>query len=581
MQVEYSSSWVADFETTTETDYIADGRVRCYLWRAESLATDEAVEGNDTASFIEFCKRKDVKTVWFFNLKFDGSFILNEMLGDGWEHSPKQVKGSQTYSHIVTGQGQWMMLKLQFGKHVCQILDAAKKFPGISLEDVARTYGIQGKADMSFTKRRPMDYIADKWDLDRVRGDTRILKVAMNDLYARGFTKMTMASDAKAFFNRQWMSRYSTDEKGRKAWNRTFPKLTQKEDDWLRPAYKGGFVYVNPKWAGKDVHGVTVYDVNSMYPAQMRYKALPVGRPVMRAPEKGELYVVSFDAIFDLKKGYLPTIQSKESYTKNEAEYMTTSNGMWHHLNLTCIEYDLFKEHYDVHAEQGHEYMCFRSEEGIFNEYIDYWMKEKERCSVRNDKGERDEVGRATAKRFLNSLYGKTGENPVKQSKSSYIDESGVLRWVIEETEGSAWYLPMATFITAYARCFIISSAQKFGEDFIYADTDSIHCLNAEEHEHLIDIDATRLGAWDKEHVYAHGRYLRPKTYMHYEIANINNGYCYNVIDTTMAGVPDSCRDQITWENFHKGVTYTGKLMSRQVPGGVCLIATEYHVKVN
>lgn len=581
MRVELSTSWVADFETTTETDYKVDGRVRCYLWRAECLATDEAVEGDDTASFIAFCKRKDVKTVWFFNLKFDGSFILNEMLGDGWENSPKQVKGAQTYSHIVTGQGQWMMLKLQFGKHVCQVLDAAKKFPGISLEDVATTYGIQGKADMSFTKRRPLDYKADKWDLERVRGDTRILKVAMCDLYARGFTRMTMASDAKSYFERQWLDGYSTEDKGRKAWKRTFAKLTQAEDDWLRPAYKGGFVYVNPKWAGKDVHNVTVYDVNSMYPAQMRYKPLPVGRPVMRAPEDGELYVVSFDAVFDLKKGFLPTIQAKQSYAKNEAEYMTTSNGAWFHLNLTNVEYELFHKHYDVYSEQGHEYMCFRSETGVFDRYIDAWMAEKARCSKRDEHGKRDEVGRATAKRFLNSLYGKTGENPIKESKMSYIDDNGVLRWEMEETEGSCWYLPMATFITAYARCYIISSAQQFGDDFVYADTDSIHCLNAEKYEHLIDVDPARLGAWDKEHVYAHGRYLRPKTYMHYEIAKINNAYSYEVVDTTMAGVPDSCRSQITYENFHRGVTYTGKLMSRQVPGGVCLMETEYHVKVS
>lgn len=179
MKDKCESVWVADFETTTEIDYKIDGCVRVYLWHARTLKDDKQEMGYDVGSFIEFCGRRDVKTVWFHNAKFDGSFILNDALKEGWTASTTQVRGQRTYSHIVTGQGQWMQLVLRFGNHVCKIQDSAKKFPGWPLKKIAKVYGIPGKTELDVHVRREPDWVPGEEEIERVENDTRILRVGM------------------------------------------------------------------------------------------------------------------------------------------------------------------------------------------------------------------------------------------------------------------------------------------------------------------------------------------------------------------------------------------------------------------
>lgn len=65
-------------------------------------------------------------------------------------------------------------------------------------------------------------------------------------------------------------------------------------------------------------------------------------------------------------------------------------------------------------------------------------------------------------------------------------------------------YIPIATFVTSYARKKTIETSQKirdyslnkYGIDFyVYSDTDSIHCLfdNGDELKDIIEIDDYKL----------------------------------------------------------------------------------------
>ena len=572
----YEDVYVADFETTTESDYAIDGYVRVYLWHARSIGDGDEASGNDIDSFIAWASTRP-KVVWFHNLKFDGSFILNRILTLGWKPSPTQIRGKKTYSQIVTAQGQWMQVVLRFGSHVCKIQDSAKKFPGLALEDIAKVYGVEGKSVLNLAKRRAPDYTADEEDRERVEGDTRILKIAMADLYSKGHTKLTMASDAMHEFR----TMYNKGVEGRRCpFNTDFPKLPAIKDELIRGAYKGGWTYVSEKWKGKDLFMVSVFDVNSMYPAQMKYRRLPYGLPYEREKPVGdELFIVEFDCVYELKEGKLPMIQKKGSFRSVQAEYSRKSEGM-EHLVLTSVDYKLFKEQYEVVSEQNHKYTCFRSREGMFDEYIDKWVVEKERCSMNGDS-----AGKATAKRFLNSLYGKFGENPVRESKTPKMVE-GVVSWDSESSETDGGYLPIACFITAYARDWIVRTAQVFGDDFVYADTDSIHCLNAwrGEYDGKIEIDSDKLGKWKWESLAYRARYLRPKTYMHVcemDVGKSKNGMKVARQVVTCGGMPDECKLNVDWWNFRNGAMYEGKLMGKQVVGGYLLSETTFNIRIS
>lgn len=108
------------------------------------------------------------------------------------------------------------------------------------------------------------------------------------------------------------------------------------------------------------------------------------------------------------------------------------------------------------------------------------------------------------AKLMLNALYGKFATSLDVQSKMPYLSEDEVVHYSLTEKEQKdGIYIPMGSFITAYAREKTIRtsqaikdySIQKYGQDmYIYSDTDSIHTLlSIEELKQFCDIDDIRL----------------------------------------------------------------------------------------
>ena len=569
-----SREWVADFETTTQADYEVDGYVRVFLWHARQMyGTDERL-GYDIDSFISFLSEGNVKRIWFHNLRFDGSYILNRILQLGWTYSDKREQGKNTYSHIVTKQGAWMVLTLRFntGSHkskknrcVVKICDSAKKFPGFSLEKIAKIYGIEGKSSL-YLGYRGDDYVVTEEDIARVRGDTRILKVAMEDLIGRGMNRLTMSGDALDMYK-------STLPKG--MFEKLFPKLSLDDDKAIRHAYKGGWSYVNPKYQGKNVEHVRVFDVNSMYPWAMYNMPMPYGKPWISDEEPNDgVYIVDLNCEFSLKPGKFPSIQLKNNIRYSDTEYLAHSDGLTH-LTLTNVDYDLFRENYNIYNLSIDRYICFNATTDLFKDYIDRWMAEKERASR-----EGDEASKSVAKRYLNSLYGRFGMNPVKDCKMSRL-EDGIIKWDEEEIEGDGGFLPVACFVTAYGRAKCIRAACSYGDGFVYADTDSVHVISD---EHLLEEHPTHLGAWKLESESEYGRYLRPKTYVHAHRNYIAEFFTredqYEIEEVKCAGMPDSCKIHVDWDNFEIGAEFEGKLTGKQVPGGYCLIDIPFRIKV-
>jgi hypothetical protein len=128
---------------------------------------------------------------------------------------------------------------------------------------------------------------------------------------------------------------------------------------------------------------------------------------------------------------------------------------------------------------------------------------------------------------------------------------------------------------------------------FIYADTDSLHLIGTEIPEQL-EVDDTALGKWKHESTFSRARFIRQKSY--FETINVTDKefdkmndeekekcYLYNnvrVIDKiTCAGLPDRCHKFVTWENFHEGAVYDGKLQTKRVKGGIVLKDTTFEIK--
>lgn len=151
---------------------------------------------------------------------------------------------------------------------------------------------------------------------------------------------------------------------------------------------------------------------------------------------------------------------------------------------------------------------------------------------------------------------------------------------LLKKKNVSHYIFQFGAFITSYAREKTIRTAQaitdyslkKYGYDaFCYSDTDSIHTLlPIEELTKFCDIDPVKLGAWKHEGTFEKAKFIRQKCYLE-EIDG--------KIEITCSGMPKSCYDYVTWENFKTGFTCGGKLTFKHVKGGVKLVETEFTIK--
>ena len=542
--------WAADFETTTKANLEKDGYVRVYLWSLVKSDLSEEYWGTDIESFLEKITELNCGIIFFHNLAFDGSFIVSYFNMNGYNYE-------QDYDCVIDDMNNWYQIRIfNDGKEI-KIWDSLKKFPGQSVKSLAKLYGFADKKQPPYFERYiPLDYEPYEEEIEYCLQDSRIVANAVGKEWDNGHKSLTLSADA--------FSDVKMSIGGYKNWRKFMPKLDKKLDAWLRDSYKGGWTYCNPKYQNKELEEVVVYDVNSLYPYVMRYKELPYGNPECRLPNPGELYIVRFSTAFKIKKGYLPTIQIKNNFRFDETEYLTDSEGEVE-LCLTSIDFELFKEHYDVYYIKDPIYFSFKSKVGLLGDYIDYHMGRKIDADLQGNK-----ALRYLSKRYMNSPYGKTGMRPNRINKIPYLDADEVVRFLTMETVSDSIYVPYASFVCAQARNITIRAAQKNFENFIYADTDSIHILGKKVEG--IEIHPTKLGAWKNEGDYPKGKYLRAKTYIH---GDENN----NIIEIKCAGMPVEVKEKVVWDNFKMGMEFDGKMTKKMVKGGCLLVPTTFKIK--
>ena len=541
-------TFAADFETTGKLNLEKDGRVRVWLWSLVDCDTNQEWYGTELSDFVELIKQIDCDKIYFHNLRFDGSFLLYWLVENNYLYGVD-------YTCMIDEMNIWYEIKLINGEKPIKIWDSLKKFPGLSVQAIAKMYKIEGKKQKPFFEMyRPPDYKPTTEEIEYCLQDSRIIAHAIKQEESIGHKSMTLSSDA---FNgvKNFIGGY-------KGWRRKFPQLDIEDDKFIRKSYKGGWVYVNPKYQNIELHDTVSYDVNSLYPWVMHDCVLPYGKPLHREPDIGELYVTRFEAAFELKDGYLPTVQIKGNRFYKETEYLTESKGIVE-LYMTNIDYELFCKHYDIEYESEHDYITFLSMKGLLAPYIDYWTEQKIKC-----KHEGDSAGYYIAKRWLNSPYGKTGMRPDRINKIP-IGISDKLMFQNEDSIGEAIYVPYATFVCAQARYKTINAAQANYDNFIYADTDSIHLT---EETNTIDVDDYKLGYWKLEGHYPVAKYIRPKTYIH----ALED---YTVTDIKCAGMPDTIKEQCSYNDFRVGAKWDkGKLQQTRVKGGCLLVDTGYSI---
>jgi hypothetical protein len=590
VKAEPRKHYVADFETVTRAD---DCRVWCWgIVEVDDPQLEKVKVGLDLDSFMESitdCNR----LVWFHNLGFDGSFILDWLFINGFKHTTEDNLIAGEFSTLIDKYTKIYTITVKFKSgNTTEFRDSYKKLV-MSVRAIAHTYNLDiSKGDIDYHAFRPIGYEPTEEEWDYLRRDVSIVGQALKILLDNGMTRLTAASDAlqdyKGSISAAQFAQY-------------FPVISLEMDKDIREAYRGGFTYAAPQFKQRHTGPGMTLDYNSMYPSVMRNELLPWGEPVWdrNTPETDEEYPLAIYFLTisgKLKPNHIPCVQLTVGNGRMRLpEYV--SEFECEEIAVTNIDLALYEEHYDLDIISYNGGYKFKAMRGLFDTFIDKWAKVK---------AESKGGMRAIAKLQLNSLYGKFGSNPDITPKIP-IYENGQVKFIegMQEMRDPI-YTAMAVFITSYARDVMIREAQKNYDIFAYCDTDSQHLLCVEipafyskikekksyvrisdSREIQLDVHPNNLGAWKHEYNFIDAMFVRAKCYMEkVEEDNIHDEDCEENCEmkhnfrTAIAGLNVNIAARLDFDAFYDGNVIEGKLQSKRVPGGIILAETTFTIKM-
>lgn len=594
-------TFVADFESTTTKE-------NCHVWAWAACQvgdTDNLYIGTDIDEFMLWCEtRPENVKVWFHNLAWDSQFIISWCFQNGYVYAQeKQDRATQTFRAAISDKGLYYTLEVIFwlkGKNVKKVtfFDSAKLFPGMGVDDVAKAFRMpisKLKIDYSAHDKLPYGSPLTKEEQDYIINDVKIMANALYQFQSQGLDKITIGSNALAEYKKLV---------GDRNFRRWFPKLRCHGE--LAQAYKGGVCMLGPKVMDRNIGRGLVLDKNSMHPWVMKNKPLPHGTPIYYKGEYREdplfpLYTQMIRCSFRLRPGKLPTVQIRHSDYYSGNEYVEDSHDEEIPMAMNSIDLKLFLENYETFNLEYIGGWKFMAQTGMFDAYIDKWTEIKIQAAADGNWGLYQ-----IAKIMLNSLYGKFGTSTTRRSKHPCMGEDGKVKYKdADPIAQDGVYVPVASFITSYAREETIRAAQKIIDDynagkskirFLYMDTDSLHIATDDfSIPEGLDIDRYRLGAWKVESKFEKAKFLRAKCYIEKEIidepayqAGIagEENYLYSKesggfrkLKITVAGMPSECYRHVTFQNFVVGTSYAGKKTREVVPGGAVLTNIDFTIK--
>lgn len=297
-------------------------------------------------------------------------------------------------------------------------------------------------------------------------------------------------------------------------------KILEYVNSYAHRALRGGISYVNPKYQNKELGAGLAIDANSMYPSIALDCVIPYrycGRTQGLLDEgKSKYYIAEIKRLHaKVKKGKMPWLKGSTRYMKNVYGHIydgeidwKTDNDYSSELCLTSVDINYMYETYNViEIEFGWVFYYEPNDDftHAIRSHTRFWRKVKESSPDGSPE-------RFRAKMNLNTLWGRWG----MFAKQVDLDGSRV------DVGDKETNLVSACFMTAYARVRLNRMCNRFADQFVYSDTDSVHIV-LKEGQTKADVekqlgpllDPKKFGCWKVEDEWDACKYVKPKTYIH------------------------------------------------------------------
>lgn len=292
--------------------------------------------------------------------------------------------------------------------------------------------------------------------------------------------------------------------------------LTPAEYRQLKQAFVGGFTHANARWVKRVIEWVRSFDFTSSYPAVMVLKKFPmskgklVGQLTMDQFKKylktkcclidvtfyGVKEKITFEHYISVSKCWnIKTGKDKERlHVEEDNGRVVCADAL--SMSITELDWDIIQKFYTVESFEIHRMMIYDKAYLPRDFILAILEMYKDKTRLKGVEGE--EVLYMLSKNMLNSCYGMTVTDIVRDEvifdnndddkpfdKKRFYKDEDAMKEKIDEYNNSFnrfIYYPWGVWVTAWARHNLFTAILECGEDYVYADTDSVKIVNPDKH---------------------------------------------------------------------------------------------------
>lgn len=276
---------------------------------------------------------------------------------------------------------------------------------------------------------------------------------------------------------------------------------SEEEYDQNKRAFMGGFTHASILHANKILENVGSADLSSSYPSVIVSRYFPMSSAIFVGQPYDEdsfrHYLENYCCIFDIKfKNLMPKVEFEnylslsrciaKDYTVNNGRLVSASECL---TTLTELDFDIISKMYDWDEMEVTNLRIYHRgylPKAIILAVLDLYADKTALKDIPEEV-----VNYMRSKNMINATFGMMVTDIIRpeyliNEEDEWVEEEGLKERLLNDYNKNFnrfLYYTWGVYVTAHARHNLFKAILEFGEDYVYADTDSIKGLNFDKHE--------------------------------------------------------------------------------------------------